>query len=121
LPAGALALVKTTPHAGCATICQQGTPVVIDCYEVNTSGTADGGAWETDISLYPNPANDVVYYDHFEKGTIRIVDMQGKKVHEVVVNGKKGLGIAHLPDGVFAVVFENEKGLLVKKLVVKRY
>lgn len=72
------------------------------------------------ITLYPNPAVDEVYFDNsigFEQ--VSIYDLNGRKVLEnQLTNGENQMQI-NLNSGVYLMKFEGENGKLTKKLIVK--
>lgn len=78
-----------------------------------------------ELSVYPNPANDVlnVEFTDIKKENIvlSIMDVQGKIVKKIIVqNSKEIIETRDLENGAYSVVItENQKMLSIKKIVVQ--
>lgn len=78
------------------------------------------------ISLYPNPANDVISVVVPEmNGNINmtIMDASGKTVYDTNIDGKVGqkeINVAPYENGVYTVHFKNESYLTTKRVVISR-
>jgi uncharacterized repeat protein (TIGR01451 family) len=68
----------------------------------------------TPIALWPNPANDVLNIQTAYRGIINIIDMQGKQVMSLTLNGQSTVDISSLPSGLYQLVGE---GKLIGKFV----
>jgi hypothetical protein len=58
------------------------------------------------IALWPNPANDVLNIQTAYRGIINIIDMQGKQVMSLTLNGQSTVEISSLPSGLYQLVGE---------------
>lgn len=66
--------------------------------------------WESDISIYPNPASDILYFkgvDDINK-TISIFDASGKKLLNFETN-KNEIDISDLPKGIYFIEFNKKQ------------
>lgn len=75
------------------------------------------------ISIYPNPANNVLYVvtDGSHKYKAKIFSTTGLElVGEDIKEGKSEINIETLTNGVYLIKFSNEKGYLVKKIIVSK-
>ena len=73
------------------------------------------------FSLYPNPANGVLYVSFGEKmtGEISVFNQLGNLLKTVpVVSSQQVLDIHNLPSGIYFVQFKNETIKVTKKIVV---
>ncbi len=69
------------------------------------------------LSVYPNPSSNVIYVDgiDFNTSTVAtIVDLQGKLVKTVELNGNNAIDISELNKGVYIVKIENKVSRIVK-------
>jgi len=72
----------------------------------------------TDISIYPNPANDEVTITNVKPNTqVTIFDLNGKAISQEILNGNQSLSINYLQSGIYFIRIKTEKGIVVKKLV----
>tara|TARA_B100001146_G_scaffold225193_1_gene247530 strand:- start:2861 stop:6664 length:3804 start_codon:yes stop_codon:yes gene_type:complete len=73
--------------------------------------------------LYPNPASDHVMIGGLsEAATIMLIDMSGRRVHTSQTDGQgtsQRIMLPQLPDGVYTVVIQTEKGKQTKKLIIQ--
>jgi hypothetical protein len=67
---------------------------------------------DANITLYPNPASDVLQLDHMNiSGSVRILNQLGQLVvKEVLVGNRSQLDVSHLPEGMYTVQLESESG-----------
>lgn len=66
--------------------------------------------WKSDISIYPNPASDILYFkgvDDINK-TISIFDASGKKLLNFETN-KNEIDISDLPKGIYFIEFNKKQ------------
>jgi hypothetical protein len=69
------------------------------------------------LSVYPNPSSNVIYVDgiDFNTSTVAtIVDLQGKLVKTVELNGNNAIDISELNNGVYIVKIDNKVSRIVK-------
>ena len=74
-----------------------------------------------DFNFYPNPATNSVYLElNGEKGTIEIIDVQGKLVQSTEVKSNGELKLENLKKGIYLLKFKMESNkIITKKLVVE--
>lgn len=75
-----------------------------------------------DISLYPNPAGDVVYVQSEEDLFLSFYDIGGRLLQTTQANTGASVNISALPNGLYIVKPSDKKGTLyqTKKMVVAR-
>ena len=84
----------------------------------NTLGSADFGNTKNTISLYPNPANDVLNISSSNSITkIEVFDMQGRNVASN--NNASNVNVAALGKGVYIVKVVQENGSVIAKQFIK--
>ena len=90
----------------------------------NISTTAVGINEYTDsdaISMYPNPANDLLHIDlltEFEKGIIRILNYAGSVVVERAIDDLSStIDVSKLSSGAYFLQIESSNGKLFKRFV----
>ena len=84
----------------------------------NTLGSADFGNTKNTISLYPNPANDVLNISSYNSITkIEVFDMQGRNVASN--NNASNVNVAALGKGVYIVKVVQENGSVIAKQFIK--
>ena len=120
--------------------------VIINELEINTAdnklyaATYGRGAWRSpvynsmvsventklisSISVYPNPANDIVNisWDKDYKSEIRLFDLQGRIVYfstNVELLNNHSVDISNLDKGIYFLKISTEKGVLLEKLIKK--
>jgi hypothetical protein len=90
----------------------------------NISTTAVGISEYTDsdlISMYPNPANDVVnilFKKEYNGSTVRIIDLMGRKVMEEDITGMlNAINVSNLTTGSYFLIIENKEHLISKRFI----
>lgn len=75
-----------------------------------------------DISIYPNPASEVVFVQSDETLNVSLYDISGRLVQTSEASSSTPLTISALPNGLYIAKFSNSKGTLyqAKKLVISR-
>lgn len=76
-----------------------------------------------DINIYPNPVKDKLTIENsdFKITSIKVMDTNGKVVIRHTVSGKRHeIDLAHLPDGVYFVSFEQNGKILKTEKVLKK-
>jgi hypothetical protein len=78
-----------------------------------------GEAKRLELSLYPNPANDIlnITTEEHEPVTLDIIDMQGRAVITTSFLGSATLDVARLPASVYQLYLHNANGMAVKRFV----
>jgi hypothetical protein len=77
------------------------------------------------ISIYPNPAQDEVYFalnEHFnyERITYQIIDITGKIVTQGITQPQQAIGVSKLPNGYYVVSLLLDGNRINKPLIVNR-
>jgi hypothetical protein len=70
------------------------------------------------FSFYPNPAKDAIYINASLKSEYEIFSVDGKLLKEGWVNARQ-IDVSDLSKGVYLLEIKNEKGILVKKLLIQ--
>lgn len=85
--------------------------------QVNTVGI-DNVAEELATVAYPNPAQGAfaIRYEVEQPSTLAIIDMQGRTVRSIPVEGNGSVNISDLPAGLYAYGIAGDK---MQKLIVK--
>jgi hypothetical protein len=68
----------------------------------------------TQIVLWPNPANDVLNIQTAYRGVANIIDASGKLVSTLTLNGQSTVDVSGLPSGLYQLMGE---GKLLGKFV----
>jgi hypothetical protein len=73
-----------------------------------------------DVSVYPNPVNDVLNVSGAEKANIKLTDLTGKTLYNGTGNGTvQQIDISGLSKGIYFVTISNDKKSITKKIVKK--
>lgn len=92
--------------------------IVFDNIVPSTLGTADFGYTNNTISLYPNPANDVLNISSSNSITsIEVYDLLGKKVASN--NSSSNVNVAAIGKGAYIVKVVQENGSVIAKQFIK--
>ena len=84
----------------------------------NTLSTADFGNANTTISLFPNPANDILNISSSNSITnIEVYDMQGRNVASI--HNASNVNVAALGKGAYIVKVVQENGSVIAKQFIK--
>ena len=70
------------------------------------------------ISMYPNPANEVVIIDGGE-GELSVMTMNGKIMQTIEHNGTSTLNVVDLNAGIYIISVENNNSVSTSKLIVE--
>jgi hypothetical protein len=94
-----------------------GTPFKHYCYE----NTAISEYQNTRITLYPNPAEDVIYLKSPLKiDRVNIFDLQGRLVKQYELRGQTSLDVSDLESGVYLMEIQNKNEILMHhKIMIK--
>jgi hypothetical protein len=69
------------------------------------------------ISIYPNPTRDMLYIvSDLEIRQMEIYDVNGKLVKQIV-NPKQTVSIVELPEGIYMLQIQTDKGTAIKKVI----
>jgi hypothetical protein len=97
-----------------------GAAAYVDLFEVDfgTNVSADNNS---NIAVYPNPANNVVTIENAENAQITIVNMVGQVVASQVANSnRESINISDLSNGTYVIRIENGNEVSTQKLNVIR-
>lgn len=70
------------------------------------------------VTIYPNPSNDVITLNGINSGLATIYSLNGKVVYQSLINGTK-IDISTLETGFYNLVLSNENGQQTVKLIVE--
>ncbi len=83
-----------------------------------TVSTEDPASLDSEWLMMPNPANNTVWIDVQNEGSLSVYDVSGRMViHQDVGQGLTRLNIAHLPPGAYTVQYIQGKLTSNKKLI----
>ncbi len=73
------------------------------------------------ITIYPNPAHDILNIDNQEQFdyNIHITDLTGKSILNQTAKGNAHVNLSNLPMGIYLVKISNHKDSFVQKLIIK--
>jgi hypothetical protein len=74
---------------------------------------------EKNISVFPNPANDILYINGLSQNTkVSIFDIFGKMVFSKQITNNQ-IDLNSFQSGVYSIKMENSKGIVTRKFVKK--
>jgi Zn-dependent metalloprotease len=94
--------------------------VFIDNFVVESGVLGNEEFSSTSISIYPNPAGNVLNYsikNNVEISTIKINDISGKDVYTNVSPSMTSIDISSLASGVYFITFKSDTNLVTKKFI----
>lgn len=72
------------------------------------------------VSIYPNPATETLYVETDKASRIRILDLSGRTLHELVaLDSKTGISLKQMKAGTYIVEVVSENTRNIQKFVVK--
>ena len=71
-----------------------------------------------DFKLYPNPFDDIIFFEKDIVSNYKIIDLKGKVVMEGTIESKS-LNLASLTKGVYIIQFVTKKNKLIRKRIIK--
>lgn len=71
------------------------------------------------FTIYPNPANEMVYVNSEKETTITIYDLYGRPVRKLSRGNHKQISVTDLTTGTYLMVLEAENLRETKKLIIK--
>lgn len=93
------------------------------CLDTATTTHAQVLAAARDLSVYPNPARDILNLSANGRiGSLAIYNMMGQKVYEQAVNGSKcsiDLKQRHLPGGIYSLILHSAHGDIRRNFVLE--
>ncbi len=87
--------------------------------QVGPAGLGEA-AWEKDVSIYPNPANEQLFINAgLDVRAVKLVDLNGREMIRRDDCGNNFiLELNDLPAGIYILSVETEKGLMVRKMSI---
>jgi hypothetical protein len=90
----------------------------IECGTQVTVGIKEPSCFNHGLTIYPNPATNVIIISSEQAAAIEITNIQGQLVKTISATGNKtNIDVSALPSGVYAVEVKTEKGVEVKKFI----
>lgn len=89
-------------------------------FDENTTLSVDEVAATTNISLYPNPATDVINISVQGNNSgmnAEIYNVSGQMVHRAVVQNNSSINISNLPDGMYYIKLKGETANGMQKFI----
>jgi uncharacterized repeat protein (TIGR03803 family) len=78
----------------------------------------------TDVNIYPNPANEIIYIDHkMNNAEIKIINVIGAELIncKVIVTGENTqIDVRGLQDGIYFINMKTIEGSTTKKIIINR-
>lgn len=94
------------------------TPYYTKLVEVNSATMATTEATKTNVKLYPNPVEDVLYLQGISKANVAVYNVAGQQVlSKAVTNGQ--LNVNSLAKGVYIVKIETDGRISSQKIIKK--
>ena len=78
---------------------------------------------EKSISIYPNPVDKVLHIDPANVGIryLEVFDLQGRLIIKASEVQDNQIDVSALPQGIYILKIETDKGIMTKKLVKSNY
>lgn len=96
------------------------TPCLGACEYVSTPSTDMTPGTAVEVSFYPNPAKDVIYFTNWESiKMVRIVDITGKVLMSTPLTGSM-LSVDQLNGGIYILAIESANGITSQKLNIRK-
>jgi bacillopeptidase F (M6 metalloprotease family) len=82
-----------------------------------TVGTQDLMLSEGPLHIYPNPANNILFFKGLKENTkVTVIDLQGKVIlYKDVLDNL--IDISILDEGIYTIIFKNETGITTRKFI----
>lgn len=114
LPVGTKLMIDFKPGS-CFSICLQGDPVEILCATFNTS--VNNFLGDLSVSLYPQPAKDILYFSKKLNGSFVIYNLNGVMVIKIPEGIHEQADISGLTPGFYFLRSETNEGTSVAKFI----
>ncbi len=120
--------IKQQPNLAPATVIENVAEIVFDNNEaiitntaVNTIITPTNIAEleKNMLSVFPNPASDVVYWNNANYRLVRVINSFGKTI-VCKPTIQSSFNLSSLPSGIYLLQFESSNGEVVRKEVIKK-
>jgi chitinase len=70
--------------------------------------------------FYPNPASDNILFKNITEGQLRIFDVSGKLIKEVLLDNSNQINISDLKTGIYTIQLENSNGIFIHDKLIKK-
>ncbi|ESU22879.1 Por secretion system C-terminal sorting domain-containing protein [Flavobacterium enshiense DK69] len=71
------------------------------------------------FSMYPNPADEIVFFDKLPADAVKIYDMSGRLVKSIILSKEKSVEVSDLFDGIYMVEIISGNHKEIKKIIIK--
>jgi len=71
------------------------------------------------LTVYPNPAQEDLYINGSENGSLKIVNAMGNVVYDGNYEIKKAIHIGDLPNGIYYLQITNSKAAWNQKIIIE--
>jgi len=87
----------------------------------NSTSIHESDEWKNNITIFPNPASQLVHISGAKSCTYKLIDMTGKiLIESKLITDAETISLQMLDAGIYFIRFVNERGEgMVSKLVVK--
>jgi hypothetical protein len=86
-----------------------------------TLGLNENGFNDSNIQVYPNPVNNILYINNnsSEYGEIKITDINGRVMYTLNVSGHEEIkvNINNLPRGIYIIAIKNSSGYMWRNII----
>ncbi len=86
--------------------------VVINTTEINSINNSN-------ISIFPNPANDFVNITTKNNGNLQLIDINGKVLINTKVNNNIKIDISDLYNGIYLIKYTTASNIINQKLIIR--
>ena len=95
-------------------------PSGTDCEYLLTHLAIEEDQSQNFLTLYPNPATEMLRVDSPENGTLEIMTLSGKKVLSTEITVSENVNLAHLESGTYVAHLTTNSGAVSHQLFVKQ-
>lgn len=97
-----------------------GNNIYLDDINVSNSALSVGDVLESNLSVYPNPAQDVLYVEGIASGDFNLINIAGKEVLSgQLKDGRNALNINEFPAGLYLLKVVAGDAVATKRIVIK--
>jgi hypothetical protein len=103
-----------------ATITVSADGVTDQTITVTQGGVGINNEGISNVTVYPNPASNLVYVTNVANATVQIFDVTGQLVFtKVVVSDFEPINVSEFNKGIYIINISNDKGAVTKRLVIE--
>ena len=70
--------------------------------------------------FYPNPSSEIISFNSKKTKNVRIYDLSGKLIKEVLLNNSNQINISDLKTGIYTIQLESSDGILLHDKLIKK-